>query len=79
MNYIKKHLKWIIIFVVLLVVLCLVLLFGGKDEPITEKETKPQETTENVQETESSSGNGIVIEDEDPYADDGWSDIVYFD
>lgn len=73
MNYIKKQLKWIIVFVLLLVVLCLAIFFGGKDSPITEKENSSQETTINKEEI--SSKNGISIEDKDPYDNEDWGPI----
>lgn len=77
MNYIKKHLKWIIIFVVLLVVLGVSMIFGGKEEPIKEKETTPQETTVDTGEKDTSGNNRISIESEDPYDDEEWLPIVY--
>ena len=77
MNYIKKHLKWIIIFIILLITLGVILIFGTKEDPITEKETTPQETTVNTSEQETSKENGISIEEKDPYDDEEWLPIVY--
>ncbi len=77
MNYIKKHLKWIIIFIVLLIVFVFVLIFGTKEENVKEKESNNKTEVESTTENETTGKNGISVESEDPYDDEEWGPITY--